>query len=590
VKKTPLTEKKFDLEIEAIRALIQAQARPFADPSTGSGRAAQKERVDRGSKDLEYFGKTYFPHYISSPCSALHRYICERYPAMIFRAMDPKHRPEAGATNQATIEPTGQGDKQADAAPRGNAKSTWTSLIFVLWSMAYKYRSFPLIVSETVAQSEDFMLFIKSELEVNERLAQDFPDLAGVGRIWRADMIVTRNGIKVRGAGAGQKLRGMRHGSKRPDLVICDDLENDEAVESPDQRKKLEKWFFKALMKIGQKNTVYIVIGTILHYESLLNSLLNKPGWKGKKFKAVITYSQSKLWEKWEEIFVDISVGKEAAEAASDAFFKKHEKAMLEGTEVLWPEVEDYYYLMKMRISEGPAYFESEKQNEPINPEDAVFLEEWLVDYDEGDVDLAGLPHAGACDPSLGKRNRRGDPSAIMGGRMKDRILYLDVADIERRQPDKIMTDILSHHERDRFDKIRMETVQFQEFFAREFEKLAHEKKLTINVDDYVPNTDKDLRIVRLQPWIKNGWIRFKSGVAGMRELKRHLIYYRPKNKGGPDDGPDALEMLLGLCEAGLIPATSVSSERTAEDYHAERPSARGRVRMPDLRNRLRLG
>jgi predicted phage terminase large subunit-like protein len=151
---------------------------------------------------------------------------------------------------------------------------------------------------------------------------------------------------------------------------------------------------------------------------------------------------------------------------------------------------------------------------------------------------------------------------------MKDRILYLDTADIERRRPDKIIGDILAHHSRDPFDKFRMETVQFQEFFARQFEKAAHDSNLTINVDDYAPNTDKDLRIIRLQPWIKNGWIRFQKN---MRELKRQLIYYRPKNKGGPDDGPDALEMLLGLCEEGLIPALSVSSEATKDDYHAER-------------------
>lgn len=546
MKRTPLTEKKFDFEIEAIRALIQSEARPFKED-----KKAQAERIDRASRDLEFFGRTYFPHYIEAPSSAFHKYICDRYPAMILRAVE-----------------TGIGDKEADAAPRGNAKSTWVDLVLALWCTAFRYRHFILIVSDTASQVEDFIQFLKAELEVNERLAQDFPKLFSQGPIWRADTIITRNGVKIRGVGAGQKLRGMRHGSKRPDLVICDDLENDEAVESPDQRKKMERWFFKALMKIGQKDTVFIILGTILHYDSLLSNLLNKPGWKGKKFKAVLRYSLSKLWEKWEELFVDISIGKEAAAEVADAFFEEYKKEMLKDTEVLWPEVEDYYYLMKMRISDGPAYFESEKQNEPINPEDAVFLEEWLQDWEEGDVDLKGIPHAGACDPSLGKRNKRGDPSAILGGRMKDRILYLDVADIERRRPDQIMIDILAHHARDRFDKFRIETVQFQEFFAREFEKLAHEKKLTINIDDYAPNIDKDLRIIRLQPWIKNGWIRFKPG---MRELKRHLIYYRPKNKGGPDDGPDGLEMLLGLCEEGLIPATSVSSETTKEDYHAER-------------------
>lgn len=539
-------EKIFNKEVEELRRLIQSATKPFPDD-----KKAQRERIEAGAKDLEYFGQTYFPHYTTAPSSALHKYICKRFPDMIFKAIE-----------------TGLGDKEADAAPRGNAKSTWASLILVIWCAAYKYRRFPLINSETNSQAADFIQFIKLELENNERLAQDYPKLCGEGPVWRNDTIITRNGIKVRGAGAGQKLRGMRHGSRRPDLVICDDLENDESVESPEQRKKLEKWFFKALMKIGQKDTVYIVIGTILHYDSLLNNLLAKPGWKGEKFKAILKFSTSKLWEKWEAIFADISIGKGEAEAAADAFFEANKEEMLRDTEVLWPEVEDYYYLMKMRISEGPAYFESEKQNEPINPEDAIFLEDWFVDWEEGDVDLSGIMHAGSCDPSLGKKNKRSDPSAILGGRMKDNILYLDIADIEKRQPDKIMTDMLMHHSRDPFDKLRIEAVQFQEFFAKQFEKLAHEKGQTINIDAFIPNTDKDLRIIRLQPWIKNGWIRFKKE---MRELKRQLIYYRPKNKGGHDDGPDALEMLLGLCESGLVKATSASSETNETDYHSER-------------------
>ncbi len=541
-----LSPKKFDLEIEAIRQLIQSSAKPFPED-----KKAQKERVDRGSQDMEYFGQTYFPHYISSPCSKLHHYICQRAQTMIFKSIK-----------------TGEGSKEGDAAPRGNAKSTWISLILFLWCMAYKYRSFMVIIGDTASQAEDFVQFIKAELEVNERLEQDFPQLFGRGRIWRADTIVTRTGIKIKGVGADQPFRGMRHGHKRPDLVVGDDIENDEAVESAEQRNKLKKKVLKKILKLGTKETIYWFIGTILHYDSFLSNLLKMPGWMGQVFKAVIKYSASKLWEKWEEIFVDISIGKEEAEVAADRFFEAHKKEMLAGTEVLWPEVEDYYYLMKMRISDGPAYFESEKQNEPINPEDAVFLEEWFVDWEDGDVDLKDLPHAGACDPSLGKRNKRSDPSAILGGRMKEKILYLDLADIEQRRPDKIMTDILIHHSRDKFDRFRMETIQFQEFFARQFEQLAHEKNLTINIDDYAPNADKDLRIIRLQPWIKNGWIRFRKE---HRELKRHLIYYRPKNKGGPDDGPDCLEMLLGLCEEGLIPAASASSETQKEDYHAER-------------------
>jgi len=542
-------QKRFDREVESIRQMIQAAAKPFPDD-----KKAQRARKRRGEQDLEYFNRTYFPHYFSKPSSRLHKYFADRYPGMIERSIA-----------------TGDGDKEADAAPRGNAKSTWTTFGLVLWCAAYRKRRYPMIVSETGPQAQSFLSFIKAELESNERLAQDFPELVGEGPVWRADWIITRNGIKIHAAGAGQKLRGFRHGSKRPDLVICDDLENDESVESADQRKKLEKWFFKALMKIGNKATVYIVIGTILHAESLLQSLLEKPGWKGRKFKAVMHWADNrKRWEEWERIFADISIGKEKAEAAADDYFQARQAEMLAGTEVLWPEEEDYYYLMKMRVTDGPAYFDSEKQNEPLNPEDQVFFEEWFVDWDDGDVDLAGLPHAGACDPSLGKRNKRNDPSAIMGGRMKDKILYLDIADIEKRQPDRIMTDVLLYHQRDPFDKFRMETVQFQEFFARSFGEKAHDEGLTINIDEFVPNTDKDLRIIRLQPWVKNGWIRFRPE---HRELKRQLLYYRPKGRGGHDDGPDCLEMLLGLCEKGLHGAAVAPPPKDHDqgNYHAKR-------------------
>ncbi|WP_298434539.1 phage terminase large subunit [Geobacter sp.] len=540
----------WDREVEALRQQIQAAARPFPDD-----RKAQKERKSRASRDLEFFCRTYFPHYFAKPASNLHRYFAKRYPAMIERALE-----------------TGQGDKEADAAPRGNAKSTWTTFGLILWATAYRKRRYPLIVSETRGQAESFLSFIKLELESNERLQQDFPELVGEGPVWRSDQIITRNGVKIQAAGAGQKLRGLRHGSCRPDLVVGDDLENDESVESPEQRKKLENWFFKALMKIGQPDTVYIVVGTILHYDSLLSRLLEKPGWKGQKFRAVMRWSgATRRWEEWERIFSDLSVGKEAAEAAADNYFETHREEMLRHTEVLWPEMEPYYYLMKMRVSDGPAFFESEKQNEPLNPEDQVFLEEWFQDWEEGEVDLAGLPHAGACDPSLGKKNKRNDPSAILGGRMKNRILYLDIADIEKRAPDRIMTDILAYHERDRFDKFAMEAVQFQEFFARQFEKEAHEKGLTINLETVTPNVDKDLRIIRLQPWIKNGWIRF---CPEHRELKRQLIYYRPKGRGGHDDGPDALEMLLALCEGGLVQATC--AKPAAEETGGKRESLMG--------------
>jgi len=540
-------QKSFDREVEALRQQIQATARPFPDD-----RQAQRERKRRAEGDFEFFARTYFPHYFECASSDLHRYFAERYPAMIFRAKE-----------------IGEGDKEADAAPRGNAKSTWTTLFLPMWCIASRHRHYIMPVSETAAQAESFLSFIKVELETNERLKQDFPEICGEGPVWRALMIVTRNGVKVHAAGAGQKLRGFRHGSKRPDLVICDDLENDEAVQSPDQRKKLESWFFKALMKIGQPDTVFIVVGTVLHYSSLLSDLLAKPGWKGRKFKSVIAWSDSRLWDRWRQIFADISIGKEAAEAEADAFFEANREAMLQGTEVLWPEREPYYYLMKMRVSEGEANFDSEKQNEPINPEDCLFREEEIQFWDDDEVDLSDVPFYGVLDPSMGKKSKRHDPAALLAGRFKHGILWVEVADIDKRHPSQLIEDVLGYHERLAFQGFGVETVQFQEFFKDTLEQEAHTRHQTLNVVEIKSHSDKYLRIQTLQPWIKNGWIRIKRHHG---RLLQQLIQYP---MGDHDDGPDALEMLKSLVEAGARPAAvAPPQEDDHNDYHAERPES----------------
>ncbi len=121
-----IVARQFDIVMEALRALILAKAKPFPDDPK-----LRQERIARGAGDMELFGRTYFPHYIESACEDLHRYICDRYPRLIKKAVE-----------------TGQGDREADAAPRGNAKSTWTTLILPICCAAYKYRLFPLIVSE----------------------------------------------------------------------------------------------------------------------------------------------------------------------------------------------------------------------------------------------------------------------------------------------------------------------------------------------------------------------------------------------------------------------------------------------------------
>ncbi len=107
--------------------------------------------------------------------------------------------------------------------------------------------------------------------------------------------------------GVGQNPRGIKHDKDRPGLIIADDLENEEQAESEEQRDKLRSWFSRTLLNTGYRRTNVVVIGTILHQDSLLATLVDRerrPGWGGRIYKAVKQFSSNpQLWEKWASIF-----------------------------------------------------------------------------------------------------------------------------------------------------------------------------------------------------------------------------------------------------------------------------------------------
>ena len=172
---------------------------------------------------------------------------------------------------------------------------------------------------------------IKAELEYNPRLQADFADACGQGRVWQAGTIITANGAKVQVAGSGKKLRGLRHGALRPDLVVLDDIENDENVQNPEQRDKTENWVKKTVLPLGGAGDKFDVIwiGTILHHDSALNRTLNNPLWRTARFKALIKWPDDmRLWDQWEEVL------RNQGEILAQAFYDAHRLAMEAGAVV----------------------------------------------------------------------------------------------------------------------------------------------------------------------------------------------------------------------------------------------------------------
>lgn len=218
----------------------------------------KEERIKRASVDFDYFARTYFPHYftIKGECG-LHLHLNEVF-------------------TKIALKKESKGEKHAIAAPRAHGKSTYTSQLFPLWCLVFNYKSFIVEISDAVELMEGMLEAIKAELEGNPHLKLDFPEVVGIGKTWRVGEFVSNNGVKIKAFGSGKRLRGVRYGVKRPDLVILDDLENDTNVRSKDQRDKLEDWVDEAVLNLGSADGSLDVlyIGTILHNDSVLSRKL----------------------------------------------------------------------------------------------------------------------------------------------------------------------------------------------------------------------------------------------------------------------------------------------------------------------------
>jgi len=490
-----------------------------------------------GAFDLEYFGRAYLPHYFVRESPKFHGELDGIWEEGVMKGKN--------AIRDVKEISRAQGCRRAILAPRGHAKSTTFTFKDTLHASAYGYKHYIIILSDSSEQAEGFLTDIKTEYEENAALREDFGDLRG--KVWKAGVILLSNGVKIEAIGSGKKIRGRRHNQWRPDLISCDDLENDENVNTPEQRKKLRNWFYKAVSKAGDTYTDIVYIGTLLHFDALLANVAKNPQYKTVKYRGVISFAKNEeLWSVWEAIYTDLNNDNRQEDAK--AFFEANREAMLEGTEVLWEAKLSYYDLMVIRVSEGESSFNSEIQNDPIDPESCAFNEEWFSYYKDDEVDFSDnrFLFVGANDPSLGK-NKKSDTSAIIALAKDTRTgyMYVVVASIEKRKPDVIIEDAIETSKRLRrdykkpFTKFRVETVQFQHFFKDVMAQRSAEAGEYLPIEEVNNVQNKDLRIQSLQPFVKNGYIKFNE------KHKTLLQQMKEYPMGKNDDGPDALEMAV---------------------------------------------
>lgn len=113
---------------------------------------------------------------------------------------------------------------------------------------------FVLILSQTQQKSQLLLKEMKDEMETNELLKKDMGPFEEERNQWNmVSLYLKRYDAKITIASTEQSVRGLRHKQYRPQLIICDDLEDLDSVKTIEGRNKTYNWLMSEVLPAGEK-------------------------------------------------------------------------------------------------------------------------------------------------------------------------------------------------------------------------------------------------------------------------------------------------------------------------------------------------
>ena len=456
-------------------------------------------------------------------------------------------------------------DKIAVAAPRSHAKSTYLSKAFPIHEIVYRLRKYGIIISETPTVAAGNLEWIALQLKHNEKLRRDFGPLLSPKQQENAkdnssEFIASEpdgNGgqrmiAKLEAASSGQALRGRNWNGVRPDLIVCDDLEDKRNTNTEQLRTELRNWFSQVVVPLGDPKglrTAIVYMGTTVHHDALLIHVLERRSdFKSKKYRAIIEWPERMdLWEACRLVYVDRDNPNRAEEAR--ALYESNRAEMDRGAVVLWPEAQPLWKLMTWKWDNGSKAFNTEYMNEPLdeesmifNPETFTYFDGKISDFPPNDYDV----YMGV-DFAMGKQ--RGDYSAVVtiARHKKTDAVYVIDAWGERINPDAFLRVITEKVVRYQPNFIAAESQAAQEFFVQKLKEAltAAGYPARTRVKEIYQRSRKELRIEAMLPDIEGGAIQFTRKHALLLEQ------FEQYGTGSHDDVIDALEMAVSISKTG---------------------------------------
>lgn len=415
---------------------------------------------------------------------------------------------------------------------RGSAKSTYGSLAVPLYFALEHKHDFILPVGDTGTQMKLNIANIRYELENNPMILKDYGLAYNPDKNWSDSSLQLNNGVLIMGRSRGQKIRGLKHRQYRPQVIICDDLEDTEWVKKKENRDKTERWLTGEVIPAQQETKAkLILIGNLVHNNAIMARMEAKkkgdgtPLFKTLRF-ALIDKGGHCTWR-----------GKYPDDAALQ---KQKEKV---GSATAWSRE----YLLKIIAEEDQIIKETDISYYPVS---------MLTARDERNGRLL-LPivDAGAAQDLAISEKKTADFTAIVRGYMVT--WTLDAGGKVKR----LLIRPKPFNKRVDFDgavaaakdamkdmpmgaRLWVEDVMYQKAAVQTI------KKHGVSVFGVKPVSDKRARLMAASPFIKDGTVMFPE--TGCEELIEQLVGF------GSEEHDDLVDALVYLILA-LINKPSVS-------------------------------
>ncbi len=302
-----------------------------------------------------------------------------------------------------------EGELFAMAMPRGSGKTTLCEMA-CLWALMIGAHEFITLVGSDEGHAADMLDSIKSELENNDVLDEDWSEVTGPIRAlegihqrakgqlfsserthigWTSGEVVLptvpgsmSSGGIIRVGGITGRIRGMKFKrpdgrSVRPSLVLVDDPQTDESAKSPSQCATREAILSGAILGLAGpgKKIAGLMTVTVVQQDDMADRMLDRtkhPAWQGERTRMVYSFPKNEsLWARYFD-FRRAGQADGTGTAAATEFYQQNREEMDEGSSVSWParhdpsELSAIQHAMNIRCDRGDNAFYAEYQNDPL--------------------------------------------------------------------------------------------------------------------------------------------------------------------------------------------------------------------------------